>query len=124
MLRYIVRRLLLLIPTLIGVLTIVFFMVALSPGDPARVMLGERANAEQLEQLRHELGLDRPLGEQYVRYLGRAVQLDFGKSIKTGRPVMEEIKELFPATVELALVAMVLATVLGILIGVVSAVKR
>jgi ABC-type dipeptide/oligopeptide/nickel transport system permease component len=124
LLKYISRRLLLLIPTLIGVLTIVFFMVALSPGDPARVMLGERANAEQLAELRQELGLDRPLGEQYVRYLGRAVQLDFGDSIKTGRPVMEEIGELFPATVELALVAMFLATIAGILIGVISAVKR
>jgi len=124
MLKYIARRLVLLIPTLIGVLTIVFFMVALSPGDPARVMLGERANAEQLEQLRQELGLDRPLGEQYLRYLGRAVQLDFGKSIKTGRPVMEEIGQLFPATVELALVAMLLATTIGILIGVISAVKK
>lgn len=99
-------------------------MVALSPGDPARVMLGERANAQQLAQLRAELGLDRPLSEQYLLYLGRAVQLDFGKSIKTGRPVMEEIGEHFPATVELALVAMVIATVVGILIGVLSAVKR
>ena len=124
MLKYITRRFLLLIPTLIGVLTIVFFMVALSPGDPARVMLGERANAEQLAELRQELGLDRPLGEQYVRYLGRAVQLDFGNSIKTGRPVMEEIGQLFPATVELALVAMFLATIAGVLIGVISAVKR
>ncbi|MFP4431130.1 MAG: ABC transporter permease [Spirochaetaceae bacterium] len=124
MFRYIARRLLLLIPTLLGVLTIVFFMVALSPGDPARVMLGERANAEQLENLREELGLNRPMGEQYLLYLQRAARLDFGRSIKTGRPVMEEIGELFPATIELALVAMFLATSLGILVGVLSAVKR
>jgi peptide/nickel transport system permease protein len=124
MLKYIIRRLLLLIPTILGVLTIVFFMVALSPGDPARVMLGERANEQQLEELRAELGLDRPLGERYLIYLGRAAQLDFGKSIKTGRPVMEEIGELFPATVELALIAMFLSTSLGVLIGVLSAVKR
>lgn len=124
MIKYIGRRLLLLIPTLIGVLTIVFFMVALSPGDPARVMLGERANAQQLAQLRAELGLDRPLSEQYLLYLERAVHLDFGKSIKTGRPVMEEISEHLPATVELALVAMAIATAAGILIGVLSAVKR
>lgn len=122
--RYLLRRFLLLIPTLLGVLTIVFFMTALSPGDPARVMLGERANAEQLEKLREELGLNRPLGEQYFIYLTRALQLDFGRSIKSGRPVMEEIGELFPATVELALVAMVLATTLGILIGVISAVRQ
>ncbi len=124
MTRYIFRRLLLLIPTLLGVLTIVFFMVALSPGDAARVMLGERASPEQLELVRAELGLDRPLGERYVRYIYRAVRLDFGRSIKTGRPVMQEIKELFPATVELALVAMFIATSLGILIGVLSAVRQ
>lgn len=122
--RYLLRRLLLLIPTLLGVLTIVFFMTALSPGDPARVMLGERASAAQLEQLREELGLNRSLGERYFLYLRRALQLDFGRSIKSGRPVMEEIGELFPATVELALVAMFLATTLGILIGVVSAVRQ
>jgi peptide/nickel transport system permease protein len=124
MTRYILRRLLLLIPTLLGVLTIVFFMVALSPGDPARVMLGERASAQQLATIRAEMGLDRPLGEQYVRYIYRAVRFDFGRSIKTGRPVMQEIRELFPATVELALVAMIIATTLGILIGVLSAVKQ
>jgi peptide/nickel transport system permease protein len=124
MLRYIFQRLLLLIPTLLGVLTIVFFMTALSPGDPARVMLGERASAEQLQELREELGLDKPLGEQYVIYLNRALRLDFGRSIKTGRPVMQEIGELFPATVELALVSMFLATTIGVLIGVASAVKK
>jgi peptide/nickel transport system permease protein len=99
-------------------------MTALSPGDPARVMLGERANAEQLEQLREELGLNKPLGEQYLIYLKRALRFDFGKSIKSGRPVMEEIREHFPATVELALVAMLLATTVGIIIGVLSAVKQ
>jgi peptide/nickel transport system permease protein len=124
MARFIIQRLLLLIPTLLGVLTIVFFMTALSPGDPARVMLGERANAEQLEQLREDLGLNQPLGEQYFIYLNRALRLDFGKSIKSGRPVMEEIREHLPATVELALVAMILATTIGIIIGVLSAVKQ
>ncbi len=124
MLKYILKRLGLLIPTLLGVATIVFFMVALSPGDPARVMLGERANAQQLEQLRQELGLDKPLAEQYWLYLQRMVQLDFGESIKTGRPVMEEISELYPATLELAFWAMVFAAVVGILIGVASAIKK
>ena len=124
MARFILRRLLLLVPTLLGVLTIVFLMTALSPGDPARVMLGERANAAQLEQLREDLGLNEPLGVQYSRYLKRSVQLDFGRSIRTGRPVMEEIQEHFPATIELALVAMIMATFLGIVIGVLSAVKQ
>jgi peptide/nickel transport system permease protein len=124
MLKYILKRLGLLIPTLLGVATIVFFMVALSPGDPARVMLGERANAQQLEQLREDLGLDKSLSEQYWLYLQRMVQLDFGESIKTGRPVMEEISELYPATLELAFWAMVFAAVAGVLMGVASAIKK
>lgn len=124
MLKYILKRLGLLIPTLLGVATIVFFMVALSPGDPARVMLGERANAEQLQQLREDLGLDKSLGEQYWLYLQRMVRLDFGESIKTGRPVMSEIRALYPATLELAFWAMVFAAVVGILMGVASAIKK
>lgn len=122
--RFLLKRLSLLIPTLLGVVTLVFFMIALSPGDPARVMLGERANAQQLEVLRHELGLDEPLGVQYGLYLKRVVRFDFGKSIKSGRPVMEEIRELFPATIELAFFAMIIASVVGIIIGVLSATRK
>jgi peptide/nickel transport system permease protein len=124
MLKYLLKRISLLIPTLIGVATLVFAMVALSPGDPARVMLGERANKEQLEKLRSELGLDRPLIEQYGIYMKNMVQLDFGESIKTGRKVSEEIKELYPATIELAFFAMLFATTLGVIIGVLSATRR
>lgn len=124
MLKYILKRLSLLIPTLIGVATLVFAMVALSPGDPARVMLGERATKAQLEKIRAEMGLDRPLIEQYGIYMKNMVQLDFGKSIKSGRKVIDEIKELFPATIELAFFAMIFATVVGIIIGVLSATKR
>lgn len=124
MLKYVLKRIALLIPTLIGVATLVFAMVALSPGDPARVMLGERANKEQLEKLRSELGLDRPLIEQYGIYMKNMAQFDFGESIKTGRKVSEEIKELYPATIELAFFAMLFATTLGIIIGVLSATRR
>ncbi len=122
--RFAARRLVQLIPTLFGVITLVFFMMALSPGDPARIMLGERAGPERLEQLREDLGLNKPLGEQYFLYLRRVVRLDFGNSIKTGRRVMEEISELFPATIELAMSAMIFATVFGILLGVVAARKK
>ena len=122
--RFLIKRLSLLIPTLLGVVTLVFFMIALSPGDPARVMLGERANAQQLEALRHELGLDEPLGVQYGLYLKRVIRFDFGKSIKSGRPVMDEIRDLFPATIELALFAMIFASVVGIIIGVLSATRK
>ncbi|MFP4180451.1 MAG: ABC transporter permease [Spirochaetaceae bacterium] len=124
MLKYFLKRISLLIPTLIGVATLVFAMVALSPGDPARVMLGERASKAQLEKLRSDLGLDRPLIEQYGVYMKNMVQLDFGESIKTGRKVSEEIKALYPATIELAFFAMLFATTLGIIIGVLSATRR
>jgi len=113
-----------LLPTLFGVVTLVFFMIALAPGDPARVMLGERASKEKLEKLRADLGLDKPLAQQYTLYLKRVVHLDFGKSIKSGQPVMNEVKERFPATVELAICAMIFASVLGIWIGVISATKK
>lgn len=124
MVKYIAKRLLLLLPTLFGVITLVFFMIALSPGDPARVMLGERASAEQLEELRQELGLDKPLIQQYGLYLRRVVQLDLGKSIATGQRITDEIKDRFPATIELAIWAMIFATIVGIILGVTSARRR
>ena len=113
-----------LFPTLFGVVTLVFFMIALSPGDPARVMLGERASKEKLEKLRADLGLDKPLIEQYGLYLKRIVRLDFGKSIKSGQKVWDEVKARYPATIELALCAMIFASVLGVWIGVISATKK
>jgi len=124
MLKYILKRLSLLIPTLFGVITIVFFMIALSPGDPARVMLGERATAASIEKLRHELGLDKPLYVQYGLYLKRVVKLDLGKSIKSGQKVSEEIRDHLPATVELAIWAMIFSTSVGIFLGVLSATRK
>ncbi len=124
MIKYILKRLSLLVPTLFGVITLVFFMIALAPGDPARVMLGERANAQAVEKLRHELGLDKPLLTQYGLYLKRVVKLDLGKSIKTGQKVSEEIRDHFPATIELAIWAMIFSTIVGIFIGVLSAIKK
>ncbi|MBF9014087.1 MULTISPECIES: ABC transporter permease [unclassified Oceanispirochaeta] len=124
MIRYILKRLVMLFPTLFGVVTLVFFMIALSPGDPARVMLGERASKEKLEKLRADLGLDKPLIEQYGLYLKRIVRLDFGKSIKSGQKVWDEVKARYPATIELALCAMIFASVLGVWIGVISATKK
>jgi peptide/nickel transport system permease protein len=124
MIKHILKRLALLIPTLFGVITLVFLMIALAPGDPARIMLGERANAEQVAQLRAELGLDKPLIQQYGIYLGRVVRLDLGKSIASGQKIASEIADRFPATIELAWYAMIFATVLGVLLGVTSAIKR
>ena len=124
MIKHILKRLALLIPTLFGVITLVFLMIALAPGDPARVMLGERANAEQIAQLRAELGLDKPLIQQYGLYLSRVVRLDLGKSIASGQQIAREIADRFPATIELAWYAMIFATIVGMLLGVTSAIRR
>ena len=124
MFKFVLKRLLMLVPTLFGVVTLVFFMVALAPGDPARVMLGERASPEKLEALRIDLGLNKPLIVQYGNYLGRIIRFDFGTSITTGQPVMEEVRDRFPATVELAFFAMIIATFAGVWLGVLSATRR
>jgi len=99
-------------------------MIALAPGDPARVMLGERANAEQLAQLRSELGLDQPLSKQYMLYIGRVLRGDLGKSIVTQQKITKELSDRLPATIELALTATLFASILGIVLGVAAARKR
>lgn len=124
MFSYIVKRLLWAIPTLLGVSIIIFSMVHLAPGDPALVMLGEHANKEAVEALREQMGLNKPLIEQYFMFITNAMQGDFGVSITSGQPVLDEFLERFPATVELATTALILATILGLLAGIVSAVKR
>lgn len=123
MLQYILRRILLIIPVMLGVSVIVFGIMVLTPGDPALLMLGEHAPPEQVQALRDQLGLDQPLPVQYVRWLARVVQLDFGRSIRSNRPVLDEIAQRLPATIELALLATALAVVLGIPIGVISATR-
>jgi len=124
MLKFILKRLVLLIPTLLGVVTLVFFMIALAPGDPARVMLGERANAEQLAQLRSELGLDQPLSKQYLLYISRIIRGDLGKSIVTQQKIIDELSDRLPATIELAITATIFASILGIVLGVTAARRR
>ena len=121
---YILKRLLALVPTLLGITILVFLMVHLVPGDPAQVMLGERASAETLAALRQELGLDQPLHVQFGRYLGDLLQGDFGRSIKSQERIVVELQTRFPATLELTLVSMVLACLLGMSGGIVSAIRR
>jgi len=121
---YIIKRLLWAIPTLLGVSVLVFSMVHLAPGDPALVMLGEHANKEAVDALREQMGLNKPLLEQYFLFLSNAIQGDFGTSIISGEPVIVEFMERFPATVELSVVALTFATIVGLLAGIVSAVKR
>lgn len=124
MFSYIVKRFLWAIPTLLGVSVIIFSMVHLAPGDPALVMLGEHASKEAVEALREQMGLNKPLIEQYFMFIFNAIQGDFGVSITSGQPVIDEFLERFPATIELATTALVLATFFGLFAGIISAVKR
>ncbi len=122
--RYAVRRSLTIIPVLLGVSVLVFSFIHLIPGDPALTMLGERATPEKVEEVRRHLGLDRPIPEQYLIYLGKIVRGDLGISIVRGDPVLTDLLRRFPATVELATAAIFLALLFGIPIGIVSAVWR
>ena len=119
------ERLIHLIPVLLGVSVIVFLMMTLTPGDPVEIMLGEmRANAEQAASLRHDMGLDLPLHERFVRFVGNALQGNFGLSFFHRRPVLDVIAERLPATIELTLAALVISLVFSIPLGVLAAVKR
>jgi len=125
MLRFLIGRLAILIPTFIGVSLIAFSFIRLLPGDPVMLMSGERVVApERHAQVMHDLRLDRPVHAQYLDYLGNVVQGDLGSSIVTKRPVLQEFGSLFPATLELSLCAIIFAIVLGIPAGVFAAVKR
>lgn len=124
MFSYIVKRFLWAIPTLLGVSVIIFSMVHLAPGDPALVMLGEHASKESIEVLREQMGLNKPLIEQYFMFVGNAIKGDFGVSIVSGQPVIDEFMERFPATIELSVTALIFATIMGLIAGIVSAIKR
>jgi peptide/nickel transport system permease protein len=122
--RYAIRRSLTIIPVLFGVSVFVFSFVHLIPGDPAVTMLGERATPQKVAEVRARLGLDRPIHEQYLLYIGKAIRGDLGVSIVRGDPVFTDILHRFPATVELAVAAIAIAILFGIPIGIVSAVWR
>jgi peptide/nickel transport system permease protein len=118
------KRLFSLVLVVIGVSLITFVISHLIPGDPARLIAGERATPEIVAHIRHQLGLDLPLYEQYWRYVVQLAHGDLGMSIRTHRPVLQDIRAFFPATLELAVVALILATLIGIPLGVLSAVYR
>jgi len=122
--RFLIRRLLLTIPVLIGVATLVFSLIHLVPGDPVQAMLGESASPQDVAQLRTKLGLDRPLYEQYVTFAGGVVRGDLGVSLRTNQPVTTVIFERMPATMELAVAAMVVAIVFAIPLGIIAAVRK
>ena len=112
------------IPVLIGVSIVVFFMVRAIPGDPAQIMLGQQATQEQVQQVRESMGLDKPIFVQYGLFLKYAIRGDLGDSIVTGRPVTTELMVRLPATFELAAFAMLIAILVGVPVGVISAVRQ
>jgi peptide/nickel transport system permease protein len=120
--RYILARLALTVPMLLILLTIVFLILRVIPGDPCLAMLGGRnVGPEQIQSCRVQLGVDRPLAVQFLRYLGGIAHGDFGDSIRTGLPVTTELLERFPATFELAIIAMLIATLMGMMTGIYAA---
>jgi ABC-type dipeptide/oligopeptide/nickel transport system permease component len=124
MLKYVVRRLLVAVPMLFGAMSIVFFAMRILPGDPCVAMMGDQATTEALADCTKNLGLHRPLAVQYVDYIWRSVQFDFGNSLRQGYPVSEYIARMFPHTLILVLSSAVVAALIGIPIGIVSALKR
>ena len=121
---FILRRFLILIPTLLGVSIIVFMMLRLTPGDPAELLLGERATESALQEVRQHLGLNEPLHVQYGLFLKRLMKGDLGETIWTRQQVWIEVKQRFPATIELSLVALCISCFFGVLLGIVSATRQ
>nr|WP_308593659.1 ABC transporter permease [uncultured Criibacterium sp.] len=124
MYKYIIKRLLMMIPVIIGVTIIIFLIMALSPGDPARLVLGEMASEESVANWREAHGLNDPLPIRYVNYMKNMLKGDLGTSYANGRSVATEISSRFPITLRLAIVGMIVALVIAIPLGIVSAVKQ
>lgn len=124
MAKYLARRIIESIPVIIGVSILVFMLLHLIPGDPATVMLGERATPENVDALRERLGLNKPLYEQYLLWVGRMLRGDLGNTVRGNIPVADEIGARFPATIELSLAALFLATAVGVPLGIISGIKR
>jgi ABC-type dipeptide/oligopeptide/nickel transport system permease component len=124
MLRYVVTRLALAIPTFLAVLTLVFFVVRVIPGDPATAALGDYASQEAVEALRERMGLNDPLYVQYFRFLGDLLRGDLGKSLITGKPISELVMHVLPYTLQLTLSAIIVGAMLGVPIGIYTAVRR
>ena len=124
MLQYVLRRVVVAVPMLLGAMSIVFFAMRILPGDPCVAMMGDQATTEALADCTKNLGLHRPLAVQYVDYIWRSVQFDFGNSLRQGYPVSEYIARMFPHTLVLVMSSAVVAALIGIPIGILSALKR
>ena len=121
---YVAKRLLSVFPVLFGLSVIVFLVMSMIPGDPATAILGAYATPENVERINRDLGLDKPLVQQYFIWIGNVLQGDFGRSFALNRPVLDEVLERFQATLVLAGVSLILCSVIGLLAGVVSAVRQ
>ena len=124
MIRYSVKRLLLAVPTLLAMLTVIFVLARLVPGDPAIAILGDQATQESLQALRQQLGLDRPLHEQYVAFLGEVLTGNLGRSMTSGRTVLEEVWQVLPYTLELTAAALLIGVLFGLPLGTWAALRR
>ena len=124
LLSYVAQRLTTIFPTLLGLIVLTFFLARIVPADPAALIAGESATREQIETLRQRYGFDKPLHVQLGIYLGQLATGNLGTSIYTGRPVLDDLRQRFPATLELTLVAIGVATLLGVPLGVLSALQR
>jgi ABC-type dipeptide/oligopeptide/nickel transport system permease component len=121
---YIIRRLLAAIPTLLAVLTLVFVIVRIVPGDPAIVILGDQATPDGIAALHAKLGLDKPIWQQYVEFLGQSLSGDFGRSMVTGRPILTDVGAVLPHTIDLTLASLIVGSVIGIPVGIWAALHR
>jgi len=121
MLRYIVKRLLLMIPTMLGIILLILFLITLTPGDPARIMAGGLFSEEEIEVMREEMGLNDPFFVRFVNYITNILKGDFGTSFRTKRPVMDEIAQRFPYSLILVFVSLLMAIFVGIPLGIYAA---
>ncbi len=124
MAKYVVKRLLLIIPIILLVIFIVFNILNITPGDPATIILGKDAPQEAIDQLNKELGMDKPVMQRYLKYVTDAAKLDFGTSYRSGKSVSEEILSKFPTTLKLAILSVIVSSLIGIPLGIVSAIRQ
>ena len=124
MYKFVLKRLAMMLPVVLGVLFVIFTLTYLTPGDPAKIMLGEQARDEDIQALRKEMGLDNPFLVQFGNYIWKTVQLDFGVSYTTKRPVAKEILDRFPTTMLLAGLSVIIAMAIGIPLGIVCSTKQ
>jgi peptide/nickel transport system permease protein len=124
LLNYIIRRLIGAIPVILGVIAVVFILTTIVPGDPARIMVGQRGDPATIEKIRHEMGLDKPLAVQFVDFMKNALTMNLGKSYRNNMTVVQALLIRLPVTVKLAFASMVIAIIVGVPLGIISAVKQ